>query len=71
MVRSVTASEARTRFFQLLDEVAVGDEVDITKRGRIVARMVPARAPRALRGALREVARTATDDEEELFTTNA
>jgi PIN domain nuclease of toxin-antitoxin system len=40
----------------------------ITKHGRVVARLVPAGRPRALRGQLAGVARSAADDDE-LFTT--
>jgi antitoxin (DNA-binding transcriptional repressor) of toxin-antitoxin stability system len=36
----------------LLDDVAGGEEVEITMHGRIVARLVPARAASGLRGKL-------------------
>lgn len=69
MARIVTATEAKAHILRLLDEVAAGDEVDITKHGRVVARLVPARGPHAWRGRFRGIAHTVTKDEEELFTT--
>jgi prevent-host-death family protein len=68
MTRIVTATEAKARILALLDEVAAGEEVQITKRGRVVARLVPAVGPKALRGALEGVAASAGSDEE-LFST--
>ncbi len=38
---TVTAFEAKTRFGQLLERVARGEEVIITKHDRPVARLVP------------------------------
>lgn len=68
MSKKLTAAEAR--ILALLDEVAAGDEVEITKRGRTVARLVPAGGPHALKGTLAGVAMTAAPDEE-IFTTGA
>jgi prevent-host-death family protein len=68
MVRTVTATEAKAKILALLDEVAAGDEIEITKYGRIVARLVPASGPHAIRGRLTGVAMTVADDDE-LFTT--
>jgi len=67
MTRKVTASEAKTKLLALLDEVQGGQDVEITKHGRVVARLAPARGPHALEGALGGVARSTADDE--LFTT--
>ena len=53
-----------------MDDVADGDELEITKHGRIVARLVPAAGPSALKGILTGVAMTTAKDEE-LFTTGA
>ena len=42
--RVVTASEFRARFFSLLREIQEGGEpMDVTKRGQVVARLIPAR----------------------------
>ena len=68
MAIKVTATEAKARILALLDEVTSGQEIEITKRGRVVARLVPARGPHALRGALQGVAASAADDED-LFST--
>jgi prevent-host-death family protein len=64
IAKTVTVTEAKTLMLALLDEVASGEVVEITKRGRVVARLVPARGPHALRGALEGVARSAVDEEE-------
>lgn len=68
MVMKRTATEVKAKILALLDEVEAGEEVEITKRGRIVARLVPATGPHALHGSLVGVAMTAGKDEE-LFTT--
>ena len=58
------------KILSLLDAVAAGQEIEITKHGRTVARLVPAKGPNALKGKLTGVAMSAADDEE-LFTTGA
>jgi prevent-host-death family protein len=70
MTTKMTATEAKAKILALLDEVAAGREVEITKHGRTVARLVPARGPHALKGSLVGVAMTA-GQEEDLFTTGA
>ena len=47
MTRSVGVHEAKTHLSKLLEEVEGGSTVEITNRGRVVARLVPAekRAP--------------------------
>lgn len=69
MIKKVTATEAKAKILALLDEVATGDEVEITRHGRTVARLVPAAGPHALEGSLSGVAMTAVEDEDDLFTT--
>ena len=64
----LTATEAKAKILSLLDDVAAGEEVEITKHGRTVARLVPASGPSALRGSLVGVALTAAEDED-MFTT--
>ncbi len=66
----MTATEVKAKILALLDEVAAGEEVEITKHGRTVARLVPATGPNALRGRFRGVAMSAADDED-LFATGA
>ena len=38
---SVGASEARTRWYELLERAATGEEITITRHGTPVARLVP------------------------------
>lgn len=64
----MTATEVKATILALLDQVAAGDEIQITKHGRIVARLVPATGPPAVRGALAGTARSAAVDED-LFST--
>jgi prevent-host-death family protein len=40
-VKEIGAFEAKNKFGQLLDWVEAGDEVLITRRGKVVARLVP------------------------------
>lgn len=68
MTRIMTATEAKAKFLALLDEVADGEEIAITKHGRIVARLVTANGPHALKGRFAGVVMTAAGDDE-LFTT--
>ena len=70
MTRIMTATEVKAKILALLDEVADGEEVEITKHGRTVARLVPATGPHALKGRLAGVAISAAEDDE-LFTTGA
>ncbi|MEO5634946.1 type II toxin-antitoxin system prevent-host-death family antitoxin [Gaiella sp.] len=64
----MTATETKATILALLDEVATGEEIEITKHGRVVARLVPAVGPHALEGTLAGVAVTAGEDDD-LFTT--
>lgn len=68
MAIRVTATEGKAKFLALLDDVADGEEVEITRHGRMIARIVPAAGPSALKGSLSGVAMTSAPDEE-LFTT--
>ncbi len=68
MTRKLTATEAKAKILALLDDVAAGDEVEITKHGRTVARLVPATGSHALKGTFVGVAMTAGSDED-LFST--
>ncbi|HEU5003003.1 MAG TPA: type II toxin-antitoxin system prevent-host-death family antitoxin [Actinomycetota bacterium] len=64
MVRRLGATEAKATFLRLLNDVAAGEEVEITKRGKTVARLVPPRAARGLRGAASGIAKSAARDDE-------
>ena len=61
---TVTATEAKATLLSLLDEVATGAEVEITKGGRVVARLVPTRGAVSLKGMLAGVAMTAANDDD-------
>jgi prevent-host-death family protein len=69
MTRTMTATEVKAKILGLLDEVADGESVEITKHGRTVARLVPARGPSSLKGLFEGRVSTAVADEEELFAT--
>jgi len=68
MTIKVTATQAKARILSLLDDVAAGEVVEITKHGRPVARLVPAAGSHAVRGALAGIAMSAADDDD-LFST--
>lgn len=68
MAKTVTATNAKANILRLLDEVAAGEEIEITRHGRPVARLMPPRGPHSLKGMFQGQARTAVD-EEELFST--
>ena len=70
MTIQMTATEVKAKILSLLDAVADGQEIEITKHGRTVARLVPAKGPHALKGRLAGVAMSAGEDEE-LFSTGA
>ena len=44
-MKEVGAFEAKNRLGQLLDRVEAGEEILITRRGKVVARLVPPGAP--------------------------
>lgn len=62
----MTATEVKAKILAVLDEVAAGEEVEITKHGRTVARLVPASGPAALKSAFEGVA-VSTGDDDALF----
>lgn len=71
MPRQVTATNAKATILRLLDDAAAGEEIEITKHGRTVARLVPAHGARTLKGSFEGVASTAGDDDRDLFSTDA
>jgi prevent-host-death family protein len=68
MARTMTATAAKTNFLRLLDEAASGEEIEITRHGRPVARLVPPTGVRTLKGMFQGRAVTAVDEEELLST---
>lgn len=65
----VTATDAKARILSILDDVEAGEEVEITRRGRTIARLVPAGGPHALKGSMAGIA-VSTASDEELFGTS-
>ena len=53
-MKEIGAFEAKNKFGQLLDWVEAGDEVVITRRGKVVARLVPPPEPSITRPASRQ-----------------
>lgn len=64
----MTATAAKANILRLLDEAAAGEEIEITRHGRPVARLLPPVGPRSLKGSFEGLALTA-GDEESLFST--
>ncbi|HYM15162.1 MAG TPA: type II toxin-antitoxin system prevent-host-death family antitoxin [Dehalococcoidia bacterium] len=64
MTRRLTATETRAKLLALLDDVEQGDEIEITRHGRTIARLSRARGPHALKDRFAGVAMTAAPDEE-------
>jgi prevent-host-death family protein len=55
----MTATELKAQILAVLDRVAAGEEVEITKHGHTIARLLPARRSSNLRGCMAGVAMTA------------
>lgn len=68
MAKKLTATEVKAKILALLDDVESGEEVEITRHGRTIARLVPAAGPKAVKGTLAGSAMTLATDEE-MFTT--
>jgi prevent-host-death family protein len=68
MTRQMTATEIKARILAVLDEVAAGEQIEITKHGRTVARLVPAGGGSSLRGRFTGVAASNASDDD-LFST--
>lgn len=68
MVVKLTATEVKAKFLALLDEVEGGEEIEVTRRGRTIARITAARGPHALKGKFAGMAKSVVSDEE-LFST--
>ncbi|HEU5251925.1 MAG TPA: type II toxin-antitoxin system prevent-host-death family antitoxin [Solirubrobacterales bacterium] len=68
MPKTVTATAAKANILRLLDEAAAGEEIEITRHGRPVARLVPPTGPRSIEGRFLGRSRTAVDEESLLST---
>jgi prevent-host-death family protein len=63
MPKTMTATAAKANFLRLLDETLAGEEIEITRHGRPVARLVPPDGPRSMEGMFQGLARTAVGEE--------
>jgi prevent-host-death family protein len=70
MAKNVTVTYARTHLYSLLDDVESGETIVLTKRGRVVAVLEPARPGHRLMGMFKGVVTTNASDDE-LFSTGA
>ena len=52
----VNVREARQRLSRLLDQVEAGQEIQITRNGKVIARLVPEHAPLDLEKVLQDAA---------------
>ncbi len=64
----MTATDVKAKILAILDEVAAGDEVIVTKHGRPVARLVPASGPQGLKGRFDGVVATVNEGDDLLST---
>ena len=70
MSMKLPVTEVKARILSLLDDVAAGEEIEITRHGRTIARLVPAASPHALKGSCAGIALSAAEDRD-LFSTGA
>ena len=68
MTRQMTITEVKAKLLALIDDVEKGEEIEITRHGRTVARLSPAKGPHALKGLFAGIAMTNASDGE-LFST--
>jgi prevent-host-death family protein len=68
MVTQVTATEAKAKLLSLLNQVEKGEEIEITRRGKPIARLRPTKRPQALLGMFEGIV-TSNATDEELFST--
>lgn len=68
MTAQMTVTNAKAKLLSLIDQVEQGEEIELTRHGRVVARLVPAKGARSLRGLLVGQVRSVASDEE-LFST--
>lgn len=64
MARQMTATEAKAKFLALLDDVEHGEEIEITRHGKTIAKLSAARGPHALKGMFAGAVHQNVPDEE-------
>jgi prevent-host-death family protein len=62
MAKRVSATTAKATILRLLDEASAGEEIEITRHGRPVARLVPPTGGHSLEGLFQGRARTTVDE---------
>ena len=67
MTRTMTITEVRSKLLALVNDVEHGDEIEITRRGIVVARLAPARGPQP-EGRFAGIVTTNATDEDLLST---
>jgi prevent-host-death family protein len=67
MARKLTATEVKAKILAVLHEVEDGEEFEITRHGRTIARLTPARSSRVPWGKHVGIAWT-TDPNDDLYT---
>lgn len=68
MTKTMTATAFKATALAVLDSVACGEDVEVTKHGRPIARIVPIHNPTSLCGRYAGIVGTNASDEE-LFST--
>ena len=64
MTRQMTATQLKATILAVLDDVAKGETIEISKRGRPVARLVPVSGPLALHNRFAGVAISVSEDDD-------
>jgi len=68
MTRQMTATQVKAKLLSLLDEIEGGEQIEITRHGLTIARLMPAKGPHALKDVFAGVV-TSNATDEELFST--
>jgi prevent-host-death family protein len=64
MTRKMTATQAKAKLLAVLDAVETGEEIEITRHGTTVARIVPAKGPHALKDKFAGLTTSSANDED-------
>lgn len=64
MTRQVTATQAKANLPALLNEVEEGEEIEVLRYGRVVARISPVRRPHELKDRFKGIVKIHATDEE-------
>ena len=68
MTRKMTITEAKAKLPSVVDEVEQGEEIEITRHGRTVAKIIPVKSHHDLKGLFAGRVFSVAEDEE-LFST--